>query len=93
MTFDSDYLFQKLGSFLVRAAHPVEIGHVHQGRDKTRVETQCRPILRLRLGHLPAPQVQQSKIEMSLGPVRVDHLGGYEFLGGIYHRGLQFWRQ
>ena len=62
---------------------PVEIGEVDERRDEIRVETQCRAIFGLGLGQFPAPQIEQSEIEMRLRPVGIDHLGGDELRSGL----------
>jgi hypothetical protein len=67
---DRHRLPEQLRPLFVLAPCPIEIGEVDEGWDENRIEAQRRAIFLLRLGQLPAPQIQESEIEMRLGPSR-----------------------
>ena len=90
---DRHRLPEQFRSLFVHAACPIEIGEVDESRDEIRVETQRGTVFLFRLGHLPAPQIQQPKIEVSLRPVGIDHLGGNELGGGLDEGSLLLRRQ
>jgi len=56
--FDRQRLAQQLGSLPVHTARAVEIGKIDHGRNKRRIQTQCRSIFNVRLRRIAAPHLQ-----------------------------------
>ena len=81
-------LAQQLGTLLIHAAHTMEIRKIDHGRNESWVEAQRRPIFLLGFGELLPTHVQQPQIEMRLGPLGIDHLGGDELRCGFDQRCL-----